>query len=145
MSIVDIDALATVANSSQTALIDIPIGLLDRGPDERQCDREARRAIGVKCGSSVFPTPARATLVANSYNNALAMNRQLTTRGISKQSWMITPRIKAVNELLQSNSKLHGVLRECHPQVCFSALNGAIPMQHNKRTPDGRAERMQLL
>ena len=40
--------------------IDIPIGLTDSGP--RQCDIQARRLLGARRGTSVFPAPIRPAL-----------------------------------------------------------------------------------
>ena len=36
-------------------------------------------------------------------------------------------------------------IREVHPEVCFTALNAGQPMQHNKKKPEGAAERSALL
>ena len=144
-SVIASDAVATVTASATTVFIDIPIGLLDSGSEERVCDREARRALGRKRGSSVFPAPVRASLRARDYAEALAINRRCTGRGISKQPWMIAPKIKVIDDLLQVDASLRGVLRESHPEVCFWALNGATPMRFNKKTAEGQKERLALL
>lgn len=57
--------------------VDIPIGLPKRG--QRQADLEARRFVGPR-RSSVFPTPPRAVLEADSYENALAQAHALGSR-----------------------------------------------------------------
>lgn len=139
------NAIANIAASATIMFIDIPIGLVDSHCEQRACDHEARRVLGRPRGSSVFPVPAREVLQAGSYEEALAINRRVTGRGISKQSWLITPGIRVVDELLQATPGLHGILRESHPEVCFWALNGAQPMRHNKKTVDGRSERMDVL
>lgn len=144
-SILPVAGIAGVAGSAKAILIDIPIGLPDSGPDERACDREARRLLAPKRGSSVFPAPARATLRARTYPQALAINRRVTGRGLSRQSWAIAPKIKAVDGLLKINPRLRAVLRECHPEICFRALNGGRPMRHNKKTAAGRRERLVIL
>jgi predicted RNase H-like nuclease len=54
--------------------IDIPIGLLD-GP--RACDKAARKPLGPR-RSSVFPARCRASLRANSHEEASAVNRKKT-------------------------------------------------------------------
>ena len=144
-SVIASDAVASVAASAKAVLIDIPIGLPDHGVDGRVCDREARRQLGRARSSSVFPVPARASLQARDFAEAQEINRRHTGRGISKQSWLIAPRISAIDGLLRADSRLRGVLRESHPEVCFWALNGATAMRHNKKTPQGRMERMALL
>ena len=145
VSVIATDAVGSVATTATAALIDIPIGLPDKGVEERLCDREARRKLGRGRGSSVFPVPARASLRARDFAEALAINRQITGRGISKQSWLIAPKIRAVDDLMQADRSLRGVLRESHPEVCFWALNGAKSMRYKKKTPEGRDERMALL
>ena len=139
------DAISTIATSATIMFIDIPIGLTDSGCAQRRCDSDARRALGRHRGSSVFPVPARSTLQAGSFDEALAINRGTTGRGISKQSWLIAPKIRVVDDLLRAVPGLRGVLRESHPEVCFWALNGAQPMCHNKKTANGKNERMALL
>lgn len=134
-----------VVRSARIALIDIPIGLVESGSEERACDREARRLLGPKRGASVFPAPARATLQARGHADALRINRRLTGRGISRQSWAIAPRIRALDELLRRDERLRAVIRESHPEICFWALNGERPMAHSKKTGEGRAERIAVL
>ncbi len=145
VSVIATAAVAPVLATATAAFIDIPIGLPDNGFDARLCDREARRNLGRGRGSSVFPVPARETLRARDFDRALEINRRATGRGISKQSWLITPKISAIDELVRADGKLRGVLRESHPEVCFWALNGAKAMCHNKKTPAGQTERMALL
>ena len=36
-------------------------------------------------------------------------------------------------------------MRECHPEVCFWALNNGEVMQHTKKHSAGRAERLNVL
>ena len=144
-SVVTTSGIGSFAARAHAAFIDIPIGLPERSVDERLCDREARRNLGRGRGSSVFPVPARASLRARDFTEALAINRRCTGRGISKQSWLIAPKIKVVDDLLQAERKWRGLLRESHPELCFWALNGAMPMRHNKKSPEGREERMSLL
>ena len=66
-----------IISDANSVLIDIPIGLLDKGPDERSCDKAARKLLG-KRASSVFPAPARQALDASDYQAALAVNREST-------------------------------------------------------------------
>lgn len=141
----DARAVGELAGSAASMLIDIPIGLPDAGPDERLCDREARQLLGGRRTSSVFRVPVRHTLTAKSYPEALAINRQATGRGLSKQAWWIMPKIREIDELLNSNIALRGVLRESHPELCFWALNGRQAMQHNKKMTEGRQERLAVL
>ena len=145
VDIVDDQGLGDGLMSTTSAFIDIPIGLPGRGESGRACDREARQALGRPRASSVFPVPVRAVLSARDYRQALGINRSQAGRGISKQSWFITAKIKAVDRALQNTPALRPVLHESHPELCFWAFNGEVAMQHNKKTIAGRTERFDLL
>lgn len=141
----DAGVLGEVAGQATSVLIDIPIGLLDKGLDERWCDRTARKLLGAGRASSVFPTPARQSLDAGNYQEALAINRESTGRGFSQQAWAIVPKIREIDALLHSRKELQGVMRECHPELCFWALNGQSSMQYNKKKEEGKQERLAVL
>ena len=143
--VLPIDGVGEFVRTARIALIDIPIGLVESGSEGRACDRDARRLLAPRRGSSVFPAPARAAVHTRRFAEAVRINRRLTGRGISRQSWAIAPRIRVIDDLLQRDTGLRAVLRECHPEICFWALNGGTPMRHNKKTVDGRAERMAAL
>lgn len=137
--------LIGLAATARSILIDIPIGCPDAGPNGRLCDSEARRQLGAGRGSSVFATPVRPVLAADSYAQALALNRAATGRGLSKQTWNIVPRIRAIDALLRDHPSLRDVLRECHPELCFWALNGERAMRNGKKREEGRQERLAVL
>ena len=141
----DADEVGELACEADSVLIDIPIGLPGDGPDGRACDREARHLLGAGRASSVFSAPARRTLSATSYSSALSLNRQATGRGLSKQAWNIVAKIREVDTLLRSNRTLQHVLHECHPELCFWALNGKRAMQYSKKTAEGQQERLHVL
>jgi predicted RNase H-like nuclease len=120
--------------------IDIPIGLLE-GP--RACDLAARKLLKRPRGSSVFPAPCRAAVRAATYEEASAVNRRNTGRGLSQQAWGIAPKIKQVDDVITSECQRWAF--EVHPEVCFWALNGCRPMNYNKKTRDGSLERLASL
>lgn len=130
---------------ADSVLIDIPIGLPDSGPDGRLCDREARQLLGRGRAASVFSAPARRTLAAASYPDALELNRKATGCGLSKQAWNIVPKIREIDTLLGDNRALQGVLRECHPELCFWAMNGKQAMHFNKKKAPGQQQRLRVL
>jgi predicted RNase H-like nuclease len=121
--------------------IDIPIGLPASGP--RACDLAARRLLGPR-RSSVFPAPARDVLRAGSYEEACALSRRVNGRAVSKQLYNIVPKIREVDRLLSAPSSQPLCLFELCPELSFATMTGA-PMRHNKRTPEGRAERIKAL
>jgi predicted RNase H-like nuclease len=127
--------------------VDVPIGLLDAyEPGGRACDRAARKLLGRPRASSVFPAPVRPVLDAISWDDACVRSRASAHHGkaISKQTWNILDKIKEVDELLQTRPDLRGVVREVHPEVCFSELVGES-MTHRKASIRGREERRQAL
>lgn len=134
-------------HSHALILVDVPIGLRDSGPDERRCDLEARRVLEKGRGSSVFPAPVKDALYVAGHGAASELNREKTEgrRGLSRQSWAIGPKIREVNECLAERAGSLPRVREMHPELCFWALNGSRPMQHNKRAEEGYRERIALL
>ena len=123
--------------------IDVPIGLLDsyrRGG--RTCDCAARQVLRAPRASSIFPAPVRGVLAARTWQEALAISRSSAPngRGISKQTFAIVPKIKEVDELLQTRHDLRSLLREVHPELCFCELVGR-PMSYRKGSSAGRQER----
>lgn len=122
------------------AAIDIPIGLAADG--SRACDRAARRLLGPR-RSSVFPAPVRAVLGAASYEEACAVSRQVSGKGLSKQLYNIMGKIREVDELV--TPRLQRQLFEACPELSFAVLSGGEPMSHTKRTAEGRAERVAAL
>lgn len=120
--------------------VDIPIGLAASGP--RACDREARRLLGPR-RSSVFPAPARAVLDSRSYEEACAISRAASGKALSKQLYNIVAKIREVDSV-QSPGRQRSLFEAC-PELSFAVMRGNTPMQHSKRTADGRAERIAAL
>ena len=123
--------------------VDVPIGLTDRGP--RVCDAEARRCLGRQRASSVFPPPIRPALRATTREEASEIQEKIDGRRIGVQAWGILPKIREWDSCLRASAQLAKQVFEVHPEVCFWALNGFKPMQHSKKTGDGRRERRELL
>ncbi len=86
--------LATALGPLAAIAIDIPIGLADDRP--RQADLLARRAAGARW-ASVFATPVRSALATDEYQRALAVNRELTGGGISRQAFNLREKILQVD------------------------------------------------
>lgn len=127
--------------------IDVPIGLLDVYEiGGRACDRAARRLLGKSRGSSVFPAPVRPVLSAASYEEACVRSRESAPHGraISKQCFCILPKIREIDEVLQTRPELRELIREVHPEVCFAELAGN-PMSNRKASSLGRMERKEAL
>lgn len=139
-----IDELDAYVDAAEHILIDIPIGLLRRAPDERVCDKQARKMLGRPRGSSVFAAPSRCALECKTYQAANNRNRLCTGRGLSRQCFGILPKIREVDAYLETRArrlKIH----EMHPELCFWALNQHTAMRDNKKTNEGYQERVAVL
>lgn len=119
--------------------IDMPIGLPQEGL--RDADRLARKRIGVRA-SSVFSTPPRAALDAQTYEQASALSRRHQGRGLSKQSFNLLPKIREVDALVRRPGGPRVV--EVHPEVSFRALHEA-DLRFSKKTWNGQMLRRRLL
>ena len=144
-----VGALSDILHGSEFEIvaIDVPIGLLDAYEiGGRACDRAARKLLGRRRGSSVFPAPVRPVLAATSWEDACVRSRTSAPHGkaISKQTFAILPKIREIDELLQTRPELRHVVREVHPEVCFYELVGA-PLAHRKDRLAGREERREVL
>jgi predicted RNase H-like nuclease len=143
-----VEKLVELVEQAPTAariFIDIPIGLEDRADRPRACDVQARKLLGRRRGSSVFPAPIRAVLDEKDYATALRRSRTLTGKGLSRQAFAIVPKIREVDLLMQKNPRARRIVREVHPEVCFWALAGGVSMKHRKKRREGFVERINLL
>jgi predicted RNase H-like nuclease len=135
------EVLASVVGRSELAAlaVDMPFGLPEDGL--RAADRAARLRLGPR-RSTIFPTPARATLSARDYPDALRISRRETGKGLSKQAFHLLPRIAEVDRSIEPDHQDR--VFECHPELAFARLSGS-PVLSSKHTPDGIAERIALL
>jgi predicted RNase H-like nuclease len=132
-------AMAAAGGPLDAIAVDIPIGLADSGP--RQADLLARKAAGPRF-ASVFLTPVREALLAETYAAALAVSRELTGRGISSQAYRLRAKILQVDRWRQGT--LPCPVIEAHPELSFAAMAGA-PLRDSKSTWAGAVRRRQLL
>jgi predicted RNase H-like nuclease len=122
------------------AAIDIPIGLPDSG--SREADGAARKFIGPRA-SSVFPCPIRPILYASTWQDACEITYQYNGHRISKQTFAILSKIRAVDECVRSTD-LRQRLFEIHPEVSFASWKGT-PTLHAKRDVRGHEQRRALI
>lgn len=124
--------------------VDIPVGLPDSGV--RQADVLVRQRLGPRA-SSVFATPVREALAAQSYAQAREVSVARTGgRSLSAQSYALRAAILDVDGYLRRPDVDGDRPRvvEVHPELCFAVMAGA-PLQTRKRTAEGVAERAGLL
>lgn len=131
------------AVDARAVLVDMPIGLPWSQHPERQADLLARRAIGPR-RSSVFPCPVRNAVYADDYERAGMITREQVGKGLSKQAYMITPKIRELDGLLTGDEAARSVFYEAHPEVAFRFAAGR-DLEWNKKDAFGFVERLRIL
>ncbi|HKD27323.1 MAG TPA: DUF429 domain-containing protein [Xanthobacteraceae bacterium] len=115
--------------------VDIPIGLPSRiGPQGRGPERAVRTLLGNR-QSSVFAVPSRKAIYAKDYREAcrLALETSDPPKKVSKQLFMIAPKIRDVDETLRNTPSLTDRVFESHPEVAFWRLNGGQALPEPKK------------
>jgi predicted RNase H-like nuclease len=132
--------------------IDVPIGLPERtGYGGRAAENAVRPLLGGR-QSSVFSVPSRAAIYADEYRDAcrVALATSDPPRAISKQLFMIAPKVREVDAVLRSDRTAARTVLEVHPEVAFWRLNGERALIEPKKVKSrcygpGLALRRQLL
>lgn len=130
-------------NGCDSVLVDMPIGL-PQSTDDVRPDAVVRTMLKGKA-SSIFSTPCRQAVFADTYSEANEINRQVLGKGLSKQSYAICGKIKEIDEFLCNNPQYKNRLLESHPELCFAKLNLGVPIYENKHTYEGIRKRIELL
>lgn len=129
-------------SDAERILVDIPIGLPGEDGPKRQCDVDAKSLLGER-HQSVFYAPIRPAVYETNLEAARERNEPAGF-SIQNQAWGIVPRIREVDEFLDTYPGARDRFRETHPEVCFHSLNdGAI--EHSKQTEAGQRERLAVL
>ena len=123
--------------------IDIPIGLPERvGYGGRAAENAVRPLLGAR-QSSVFSVPSRSAIAAEDYREAcrIALATSEPPRKVSKQLFMLAPKIREVDAALRADATLaqraDATLAqrvfEVHPEVAFWRLNGDMALSEPKK------------
>lgn len=127
--------IMTMEEYPAVVAVDMPIGLPERtGYGGRAAENAIRPLLGAR-QSSVFSVPARAALQAQDYRQAceLASATSDPPRKISRQLFMIAPKIREVDEVLRADMRLAARVYEVHPELAFWRLNGGRPLDEPKK------------
>jgi predicted RNase H-like nuclease len=144
--------VTTAPEAPAVIAIDIPIGLPGRtGHGGRAAENAVRPLLGAR-QSSVFSVPSRAAIAAQDYREAcrIALATSEPPRKVSKQLFMLAPKIREVDASLRADAKLSQCVFEVHPEVAFWRLNGDVALSEPKKLKSrpyepGLALRRQLL
>jgi predicted RNase H-like nuclease len=119
----------------QVVAVDIPIGLPAHiGPEGRGPERAVRPLLGER-QSSVFAVPSRSAVYAPDFGAAcrLALETSDPPKKVSKQLFMIAPKICEVDGMLRGAPELIRRVFEVHPEVAFWRLNGERALAEPKK------------
>jgi predicted RNase H-like nuclease len=115
--------------------VDMPIGLPPRaGYGGRAAENAVRPLLGQR-QSSVFSVPSRAAIYAPDYIAACraALETSDPPRKVSKQLYMIAPKIREIDAVLRTDTGLVARVFEVHPEVAFWRLNGERALSEPKK------------
>jgi len=126
---------------AESILVDIPIGLPES--ERRGCDGGAKEFLGPERARSVFWTPCRDAVEADTYDDAKQANLDARDDSLSSQAWGLIPRIQEVDRFLRDTTEAQDTILESHPEVCFKAL--AEESLSSKHVDDGLYARQELL
>ena len=93
----------------------------------------------------MFSTPVREVFALHDYPTANHRHKELTGKGFSKQAFAIFPPIRQLDQFLIANAAACKRVFEVHPEVCFWAANGKVPLQHPKKSDEGIEQRRGIL
>lgn len=133
------DAVMAAWADASVIGVDMPVGLVARGP--RSADAAARAYLaGSGRSASVFSVPPRRAVAATTY--AEACRRALADSGkqISQQSFRLFAKIREVDAYVADPRVV-----EVHPECSFATMAGAPARRANKKTWAGAAVRRALL
>ncbi len=120
-------------------VIDMPVEL-NKKNYLRECDVLAKRYLGRKFQSSIFIPPLKRLIKCSSYQEANKLSKEITGKGLSKQSWHLKNKISEVQVL----SKLSYKIYEGHPECSFKMLKNET-LNAKKKSVLGIFERLDLI
>lgn len=141
-----IQAIWDQYDDADQILIDIPIGLPYR-PEltPRPCDEKARQFVSASRNSTVFDVPCREAVRTSEHETALTKNvKHLDDDTLGPQKWGLADRIHEADVFMR-RTDTDEIVRESHPEVCFTALTPDDSMESSKNTDLGQRDRLEML
>jgi predicted RNase H-like nuclease len=123
-------------------LIDMAIGL-QSSADQLRPDDLAREELRPRT-SSVFPIPCRQAVYADTEEEQKKENKRVFGKSLAKQSLAIIPKIRELDEFLNSHPEYNNRILESHPESDIARLHGSVVMTRKKEYP-GLSERASIL
>ena len=145
----DFASLLCACGGADVIAVDIPIGLLeDIEEGGRRCrgvDDLARARLKPYRTCCVFSAPLRPAIACETYEEAVAATQAHSSKdcSLSKQAFGLFRKLREVDALMTPEGQAR--VREVHPELCFAHMNNDSPLLEGKKTPEGRALRIELL
>jgi len=127
--------VAAAPEAPAVIAVDIPIGMPERaGYGGRAAENAVRPLLGAR-QSSVFSVPSRTAIEAETYADAcaIALATSQPPRKVSRQLFMLAPKIREVDADLRGDPALARRVFEVHPEVAFWRLNGERALAEPKK------------
>lgn len=137
-----VDELVEANKNYNELLIDMVIGM-QSSKDEVRPDNAARALIPGRT-STIFAVPARQAIYADTREAIREANKTALGKDLPAQAIAIIPKMRELDEFLQENPAHKNRLKESHPEVCFSRLNGSVVMSR-KADGEGITERVGII
>lgn len=137
------DCWARYEEEARRILVDVPVGLVDSGDPERECDALARSVLGPRSVAVLTP-PVREATRKRRYSTGNRVHERKSGESLAKAAFAMRDGIAMVDELLQEIPEAAAVVRAAHPELCFRAFADE-PLEHPRETAGGYAERMRTL
>ena len=127
--------ILTAPEQPAVVAVDMPIGLPPCAGYGGRAAENAVRPLLAQRRSSVFSVPSRAAIYAPDYLAACqtALETSDPPRKVSKQLYMIAPKIREIDAVLQTGTGLVSRVFEVHPEVAFWRLNGERALDEPKK------------
>lgn len=125
----------TAPEAPAIVAVDIPIGLPEHIGSEGRGPERAIRPLLEARQSSVFSVPSRTAIYAPDFRTACAAALATSSppRKVSKQLFMIAPKIKEVDAALCEDRSSIARVYEVHPELAFWRLNGDRALAEPKK------------
>ncbi|MGA9872614.1 MAG: DUF429 domain-containing protein [Rhodococcus sp. (in: high G+C Gram-positive bacteria)] len=133
----DVESVLALTGHCAAVGVDMPLSLPTVG--YRVSEVEAKAFLG-SARSSIFHTPVRAVLGAETYEDACAISREVTGKAISKQTWFLLPGVRSWQEAEFDADRIV----EVHPECSFRSMTPTTSFA-SKKSGRGAGQRMAAL
>ncbi|SNS79598.1 Predicted nuclease (RNAse H fold) [Rhodococcoides kyotonense] len=133
----DVDEVVRSTEDCSAVGVDMPLSMPEHG--YRTSESEAKSFLG-PARSSIFHTPVRAVLDADSYEDACAISRSVTGKAISKQTWYLMAGVRSWQSVRFDPERVV----EVHPECAFRMMAPSTEFA-SKKTARGAGQRLAAL